>query len=389
MRRRQSEPPMTSIDFDPNSNRESYLKAFEEFQERRYGPKVESSDDAKVYESTDIYASIARESLIRSKPDIESPSSDEFPEHNDQDADKSYYNITDDNRRMRRSLPVKVSRALAAKAGRKKSVNTKNIFNNSSSVIIEDEIKQFESLHCNNNISRVDSVHSPPPKFFKNSSHPYVSPPPPLPPPNATHGKQNVLFGSGSSGPDDKSSSGSYINYDLSSSVCSERTFGIPESDGKKLQTPLKLRYEHQINKFGEIVEYAVAEGVSYSDRDSQAECFENLVRDDRRFDESLTPPPPPPPGSPFHTFLVEENLDQQNSFHSEQPAALGQSVRITDLDESLYGDLDGSMTQQKTDLNKNMVCKELSSLVNWSDCLKNQNTSFEIAEKVSREEVE
>lgn len=379
--------------FDPNSNRESYLKALEEIQERRSGPKTnhltqkypfESSDDAKAYDSSDIYASITRDSVIRSIPESASSDFDELTDCNDQDVDKSYYNIAD-NRLMRRSLPVKVSKALAAKTGRKKSLITRNTFN-TSSVIIEDEIKQFESLHCNNNISRVDSVHSPPPKFFKNSSHPYVSPPPPLPPPNATNTKleengnskryRHLLFGSGSSCPDDNMSSGSYLNYDdNSSSVWSERTFGVQESDGKKLQAPLKLRYEHQINKFGELVEYAVPEGVSNSDRDTDSppKRSQNVLID------SLPPPP-----SPFQTFIVEENLNfcNQNSFQSEQPP---QSVRITDLDESLYGDLDGSMYKgtRKTDLNKNIVCKELSSLVNWSDNLQNQNSSFEIAEKV------
>lgn len=389
--------------FDPNSNRESYLKALEEIKERRLGPNTqkqtyESSDDVKAYDSSDIYASIARNSLIRSNPEPESTSSDfdEFPDYNDQD--KSYYNIAD-NRLMRRSLPVKVSRALAAKASHKKSLHTKNKFNNSS-VIIEDEIKQFESLHCNNNISRVDSVHSPPAKFFKNSSHPYVSPPPPLPPPNASNtkleengnSKRHLLFGSGSSCPDDNVSSGSYLNYDdNSSSIWSERTFGVQESDAKKLKAPLKLRYEHQINKFGEIVEYAVPEGVSYSDRDTDSppERAENILRSntDEGLDVSLPPPPPPPPGSPFQTFIVEENLNffNQNSFQSEHTQTLGQSVRITDLDESLYGDLDMYKGQQKTDLNKNIVCKELSSLVNWSDSLQNQNSSFEIAEKVSK----
>lgn len=398
--------------FDPNSNRESYLKALGEIQERRLGPEknhltqklsLESFDDAKVYDSSDIYASITRDSLIRSKPESTSSDFDEFPGYNDQDVDKSYYNITD-NRLMRRSLPVKVSRAFAAKTNRKKSLNTKNAFNNSS-VIIEDEIKQFESLHCNNNISRIDSMHSPPAKFFKNSSHPYVSPPPPLPPPNATNDKhekignskrqRHLLFGSGSSCPDDNISSGSYLNYDEnSSSVWSERTFGVPESGGK--MAPLKLRYEHHINKFGEIVEYAVPEGVSYSDRDTDSppELLQNVLQNktDRVLDVSLPPPPPAPPGSPFQTFIVEENLNfcNQNSFQSEQPPALGQSVRITDLDESLYGDMEGTMCKgtQKTDLNKN-ICKEFSSLVNWSDSIKNQNSSFEIAEKVSTEFVD
>lgn len=397
--------------FDPNSNRESYLKALEEIQERRLGPKSNnfpqkqqlessSSDDVKFYDSSDIYASInTRDSLIRSKTESLTSDLDEFPDNNY----KSYYNIAD-NRLMRRSLPVKVSRALATKASRKKTLNTKNAFNNSS-VIIEDEIKQFESLHCNNNISRVDSVHSPPAKFFKNSSHPYVSPPPPLPPPNSTNTKlaengnskrqQHLLFGSGTSCPDDNVSSGSYINYDEnSSSAWSERTFGIRESDGKKLPAPLKLRYEHQINKFGEIVEYAVPEGISNSDRDTDSppERSENVLRssNDIGLDVSLPPPPPPPPGSPFQTFIIGENLNvfNQNSFRSEEPQALGQSVRITDLDESLYGDLNGFVYNGKrtTDLNKNIVCKELSSLVNWSDSLKNQNNSFEITEKVSKE---
>lgn len=379
------------IDYDPNSNRESYLKAFEEFKERRKNsctttdpsagsttgsickmPPPDSTDN-----SSDIYSTVSR--VVR--PCDDSPSDYGYDGCSGGEEYSTIVSTT--SRKKRHSMPAQMQ----TKASRNKNRN--NVVDNINNVIHENEIHEFENQHCNKIGNPTDAdqtyfVGSPPVKFFKFNSKPFedsVSPsvqqqqneqhdPMMLTTVQLQRGGRNSKIPACNGESTDSNLSGSYRHFDNNSGGSDEgvvmnhhtTTTNTKTSTTTTTTTPVSAanplgsrnrrkkgsgyRFEHQINKYGEVVEYAMPEAVSsYSDdRDTDSPA--------PRRERSPIPLPYSPvlPAVPVNSFTINGPQSDGNfGFTNNMPqinetiptVKNHQSMMITDLDESL--DLDHS----------------------------------------------
>lgn len=379
------------INYDPNSNRESYLKAFEEFKQRRKDstagggggddgssscsttgkiPLPDSTDN-----SSDIYSTVSR---IGHHRDDGSGGPSDYGYDDGCSAGEEYSTIistattNNNNRKKRHSMPAKMH---AKATGTTTTKSKRNIDKNSSinNVIHEHEIDQFENLHCNklpiNNgdsnadVNQTYFVGSPPGKFFKFNSKPFEDSVEPHHEPTLTNeqfqcGGQPSKIPMGGSGAESTDSylSGSYRHFDNGGGSEADRgdielnttatvaatVTPAPVNASKKYRRKKGsgYRFEHQINKYGDVVEYAMPEAVSSYSEDRDTDSPTTMTTTHQRDRSPIPLPPdysPPTLMPPANSFVT--NCGDGLNVDSLIAAKKQHSMMITDLDESM--DLD------------------------------------------------
>lgn len=373
-KRRQSAPPQTTDDYDPDLNRESYIKAFKAFRARQHNENVSQHDNSidrcKDDKSTEnLYSSVNSQKMLdinknRRHKDADSSNYDCAEE------DYDYY-MKSSSDRNRHSVPVNVSKAANRKTknNSKKNQAPKPPVNqpatNNNNIIYENDIKDFETKHCNYHTNKLDvfnttyNTGSPPKNFFRKNANPYAVQTTPISPPSSPK-KTNESYVKGCvnatqkpiSFPKRSSESfslphfsGSYRNFDLNASSTEERLRTKTDKERQKkpnnnklVHERRKLCYEKQINKYGEVVEYAMPEGMSYSDRETtnsgdnlnDAEQLKSKVNNVN--DINIT----------NCDGIIEENFQFLNecidisNMQSSAMIKTANSIRVTDLDASL-----------------------------------------------------
>lgn len=160
-RRRESAPPTSEVNYDPNANREQYLQAFDEFKQR-----------GSLYNQLTI-----REESEENGSQSTDSARNKVTNENEGETTKHYSKSGKAGKTVRHSLPNKMSRSSLNGSSHKKT-NTPNstlIIPENNNTIYVNEIIEFEGNNCMIDTSFGATDQSPPKTFYRNNSNPFPS----------------------------------------------------------------------------------------------------------------------------------------------------------------------------------------------------------------------
>lgn len=378
---------MSFVNYDPNSNRASYLRAFEEFQGRRSDALGLNKERSNINNGiTDTHHQHQHQTVLNNS--VNSSISDTYDELVDME---QYLKA----KALRSAQPQPKTAKLTFNNSKNtpsphknmsKSKKNKSTSAPNNSVIIENEVKEFEKNHCNNtNVQGSDeisstNVRSPPSRFFKSNTNPFPSPTLPkrtnernqiVKPQNnilRSTGESTIAYSMASTKVEGgmkktvqrrsaelDTHSTSSNDEGSSSGICSGGSSSDP-LDRPNLQINLLdkqnhieegrriFRYEKEINKYGDVVEYAMPQTMSLRNDDDLV--VGKLGDRDSRLNDVK-------PDQTEVDDFVDNNFDFLNdcqtsyvlSSHLPKDEELLKpgAVKITDLDESTDVNLTGN----------------------------------------------